>query len=154
MSMKWYRDDLTKYKSAKKYIDTAIIPVQAFQITEDESIEQNAFYSEVLSIYTNEIEKELSGRVLLLPTYTYLKSANIESEVARLNEWIEATLQQPFKELFVVTFDINWKKVERKIDGNLLWLPGMKETDLQSSEAVSFIRNQVSDISELIRSYW
>lgn len=148
------KDDISKYKTAKEYIDTVIIPIQAFQITDDQKLEQDAFNSEVLSIYTTEIEKELSGRVLLFPTYSYIKNNDLTDEVSRLNDWIASAKEQPFKYIFVVTFDINWKKVEKDIDGNLLWLPGMTQTDLRSVEAATFVRSQVSEISELIRSYW
>lgn len=152
--MKWNKDDLSKFKAAKEYVDTVLLPVQAFQITEDQKLEQDAFHSEVLAIYTSEIEKELSGRVMLFPTYTYLKTKQLETEIKRLNSWIKAAEEQPFKHIFVITFDIDWKKVEKDIAAHLLWLPGMKQTDLRSSEAVTFIRSQVSEISELIRSYW
>lgn len=152
--MKWYKDDLNKYISAKEFIDTIIIPVQGFQLSQDSSLEKDAFQGEVLSIYANEIEKELSGRVMLLPIYTYFKNTRMENEVTRLNEWVNEVLKQPFKTVFILTLDMNWKKIEKELEGNLLWLPGMKPTDLHSSEAVQLIRNQVGEISDLIRAYW
>lgn len=152
--MKWINEDLKKYVQAKEYIDTAIIPLQAFQLSEDSTLEKDAFHNEVLSIYVQEIEKELSGRILLTPPYHYLKFANMESEIVRLNEWIQNIEEQPFKTTFVITFDNSWKKVEKDLQCNLLWLPGIKTGSIKSEETIKFIRSQVEQISELIRSYW
>lgn len=152
--MKWIKDDIEKYVEAKEYVDTAIIPVQAFQLSKDEQLVKDTFAGEVLSIYANEIEKELSGRLLLTPAYTFNKQSNIEKEVARLNEWVADIKEQPFDHIFILTLDLDLKKVEKDIDGNLLWFPGMQPTDLQSQESVQMIRSQIEQISELIRSYW
>lgn len=152
--MKWFQNDLQKYGQAKEYIDTLLIPLQAFHFSEDESLVKDAFQREVLSIYANEIEKELSGRLMLAPTYFYLKSSETDVEIERLNSWVKDVQQQPFKTVFLMTFDNKWKKVEKDLEGNLLWLPGLKPMDINSKEAVSVIRNQIEQISELIRSYW
>src|SRR5690625_1194810 len=152
--MRWFSEDIKKYIPAKQYIDTIIIPLQAFQLSEDSSLEKDAFQREVLSIYAQEIEKELSGRIMLTPTYNYLKFTNMESEMNRLNEWIENIETQPFKTIFVMTFDNSWKKVEKDLNCNLLWLPGIKSGNIKSEETILVIRNQVEQISELIRSYW
>ena len=151
--MKWFQNDLEKYGQAKEYIDTLLIPLQGFQLSEDASLVNDAFHREVLAIYANEIEKELSGRLMLAPTFFYLKSSDPEKEISRLNEWIADVKQQPFTNIFLMSFDNRWKKVERELDGDLLWLPGMKPMDIHSKEAVTIIRNQIEQISELIRSY-
>ena len=152
--MKWFSEDLKKYVQAKEYIDTVIIPLEAFHLSQESHLEKDAFQREVLSIYMNEIEKELSGRILLTPSYSYLKTSNLENEVERLNTWIQDIKTQPFQTIFVMTFDNAWKKVEKDIDCNLLWMPGMKSGNIKSTEAIQIIRSQVEQISELIRSYW
>lgn len=152
--MRWIKDDVEKYVTAKEYVDTAVIPVQSFQLSQEEQLVKETFAGEVLSIYANEIEKELSGRLLLTPTYTYNKQVSIDSEVTRLNDWVKDIKTQPFEHVFLLTLDLDLKKQERKLDGNLLWVPGLKPTNLQSQEAVQMIRSQIEQISELIRSYW
>ena len=152
--MKWYREDLKEYLQVKEYIDTIIIPLNAFQFSQESSLEKDAFHWEVLSIYTNEIEKELSGRLLLTPPYSYLKTNHVENEIERLNAWISDVKTQPFEHVFLLTLDNAWKKVEKELNANLLWLPGMKPVNMKSEETVQLIRAQVEQISELIRSYW
>ena len=131
-----------------------VFPLQKYQLSDDANLINDAFQREVLTIFANEIEKELSGRLMLAPTYFYLKSSDQQAEIDRLNEWIKDIEQQPFKSVFLMTFDNRWKKVEKDLNANLLWLPGLKPMDIHSKEAVSVIRNQIEQISELIRSYW
>ncbi|GAB3802434.1 YpiF family protein [Virgibacillus kimchii] len=152
--MKWKKEDLKQYVQAKEYIDTVIIPLIPFQFTDEQNIEKDAFQSEVLSILTNEIEKELTGRVMLTPGYHYIKSAGLEDESTILQRWTEEIKKQPFEHVFFLTFDSGWKKIEGKLDGTLLWLPGVKSGDLKSAEMHTVIKDQVEQIGELIRSYW
>jgi len=152
--MQWNSEDLEQYLSAKEYIDTIIIPLQPFHLSKDNQLKRDAFLRNVLSIYTNEIEKELSGRVLLTPAFNYLKFTELENEVARLNDWVKDIKMQPFQTIFFMTFDAMWKKIESNLDGHLIWLPGIDSGDLHTKEAVKMIQNQVTQIGELIRSYW
>lgn len=152
--MKWTSNDLQKYLQAKEYIDTVIIPVQGFQLQQEKSVEKDAFQREVLSIYSHEIEKELSGRILLTPPYNYIKSEVLDEEVQRLNHWIEHMQAQPFKTIFILTFDNQWKKREKEITGELLWFPSIQTKHIHSEETGKMIRSQVEQVSELIRSYW
>src|SRR5690625_670875 len=152
--MQWNSEDLTQYLGAKEYIDTIIIPLQPFHLSKDNQLKKDAFLRNVLSIYTNETEKELSGRVLLTPAYNYLKFTKLEEEVDRLNKWVEDIQKQPFNTIFFMTFDMMWKKVESKMNGHLIWLPGIDSVDIHAAETVKMIQNQVSQIGELIRSYW
>ncbi|PAV29488.1 hypothetical protein CIL05_11520 [Virgibacillus profundi] len=152
--MKWKKEDIKQYVQAKEYIDTIVIPLIPFHLSQDNELEKGTFQSEVLSLFSNEIEKELTGRVMLLPTYHYLKSVNKEPEADRLNKWVEDVQKQPFTHIFFITFDSSWKKNEQALNGTLLWLPGVSSGDLHSKEMHGVIRNQVEQIVELIRSYW
>jgi len=152
--MRWIKSDLERYIGAKEYIDTLLVPLLPFEFSADANLTKNAFQMEILTIFLNELEKELTGRLILSPSYHYLKKANKEEEIERLNHWILDAQEQPFEHIFFVTFDSSWKKEEQAIHGNLLWLPGTHSGDIQSKESVAMIRDQVEQVSELIRSYW
>ncbi|WP_156289225.1 YpiF family protein [Oceanobacillus salinisoli] len=152
--MKWRNRDLAQYVKAKEYIDTAMIPLIPFQLVNDQGMETDSFQSEVLSLLSNEMEKELSGRILLTPNYNYIRAANMEMEKDRLNMWVKDIQKQPFKHIFFLAFDSKWKKMEKELDGTLIWLPGVQTGELQSKEMQQMLRDQVSQIGELIRSYW
>lgn len=152
--MQWSKPDLQQYIKAKEYVDTLIIPLLPFQLSRDENLEKDAFRGDVLNIFTNAIEKELTGRVLLSPNYVYLNEKDMDAEIKRLNLWVENGLKQPFEHVFFVTFDSKWKRHERELNGTLIWLAGIQTGDIHSKEMQAFIKEQVNQIGELIQSYW
>ncbi|MFD2630677.1 YpiF family protein [Oceanobacillus kapialis] len=152
--MKWKKSDMEQYMEAKEYIDSVLIPLVPFQLSNDNTLGSSTFQGEVIHILANEIEKELTGRVLLAPTLHYLKNSNKDKEIDRLNQWVHDAKEQPFEHIFFLTFDATWKKSEKEMDGTLLWLPGSKSGNLQSAEMRSVIKDQVEQLGELIRSYW
>ncbi|GGC87373.1 hypothetical protein GCM10007216_17600 [Thalassobacillus devorans] len=151
--MKWNQHDISQYVEAKEYIDTLIVPLIPFGAKKDEQMKTQAFQKELLTMFVNEIEKEYKGRIVLLPEYYYL-SGKVNEETARLNHWVEEFTELPFEHVFLFTFDVNWRKASKDVDGEVIWLPGLQSGNLQSSEAQSFIKEQVSQIAEMIRSYW
>lgn len=152
--MKWNKTDTEKYIPAKEYIDTLLIPLSPFQLSNESLIPKQAYQNEVLSVFLSELEKELAGRVLLTPSYHYLSHVSKEDEVSRLNDIIADAKDQPFLHVFMVTTDPSWKKVESKLDGEILWWPGIQSGDIHSKEMHTLIRDQIVQFSELIRSYW
>lgn len=152
--MKWNKIDLERYMEAKEYVDTILIPLFPFQLSRGQEIAKMAFQSEVLAILLNELEKELTGRVMLSPAYHYLKSEIKDNEIKRINEWIQDAKTQPFTHVFLVTFDAGWKKRESALNGSLLWVPIPHSGDIHSKELAVTIHDQVGQIGELIQSYW
>src|SRR5690625_7074518 len=118
--MKWNKIDLERYLESKEYVDTLLIPLFPFQLSLDQDIAKMAFQSEVLAILLNELEKELTGRVMLSPAYHYLNSETKDNEIERINGWIQDAKTQPFTHVFLVTFDTGWKKREGSLNGSLL----------------------------------
>lgn len=153
INMKWHAADLEKYTEAKEYVDTVIIPLQRFQIENEKTLIEEAFQREVLYLFSQEIEKELSGRVLLTPEFNYLTS-HIDSELDTVNKWILHLLTQPFNTVILLTFDPEWNKYKDDINGHVVWVPGIQAGDINSPEMKTIIKSQVQQISELIRSYW
>lgn len=152
--MQWQQDDIKKYVQAKEYIDTIIMPLQPFHLTKDEKIAQTSYENEILTIFSNELEKELSGRTMRIPSYTYVRSADKEKELERMKTWVTDIQEQPFEHLFFPTFDMTWKKHEINLPGNLIWLPVTQVEEIQSKEFKKWIHENVLQVSELIRSYW
>lgn len=152
--MKWVGSDLKRYTQAKEYVDTIIMPLIPFNLSHDSDALKKANQNEILTIIMKEIENELSGRIMLIPNYYYLYNADKSSEVGRLNNLNDNLSTQPFEHAFFITFDTEWKKHEKNLDGNLLWMPGLQSADAQSKEVALLIRDYVSQICELIRSYW
>lgn len=152
--MRWIKKDIQQYIQAKEYVDTIIVPLTPFHLSNDSELVKSGSQGEVLSVFIKEIEKDLAGRVMLTPNYTYLKKADKQQEVSRLNEWIAESSEQPFNHTFLITFDSTWKKYEQTLNGTLLWLPGIQSGDPYAKEMQGVIQDQVTQINELIQSYW
>lgn len=152
--MKWRQDDVNKYITAKEYIDTALLSLLPFHILKDDEISKQAYQSDVLQIFADELERELSGRTMQIPPYTYLHHTDKQQEVSRLNTWIKEIETQPFKHTFLITFDMGWKKYERQLEGQLIWLPVIQVDHIHDNELKRWMHENVKQVSELIRSYW
>ncbi|WP_101844081.1 DUF2487 family protein [Halobacillus sp. Marseille-P3879] len=151
--MQWTKEDIELYAAEKKYVDTLIIPLIPFNPEADHTLVKEAFQRELNQLTTQLLEKEYRGRVLLAPDYNYI-TGQYEHETQRINEWIEKFKKQPFEHVFLFTFDTKWKRWEQNLNGNLLWIPSLNERNLQSSETRSYVKEQIHQISELIRAYW
>src|SRR5699024_11988237 len=84
----------------------------------------------------------------------YLSTAKKDKEINRINEWIEEIRKQPFKHILLLTFDSSWKKNEHAMEGELLWFPTIQTGHLHSDETNAIIKDQVSQMIDLVRSYW
>lgn len=152
--MQWTSGGLKKYAQAKEYVDTLLIPLVPFQLSNDTLMLEKAFQREFLSLFSKEIERELTGRILLTPDYTYLSTTNKTIEINRINEWILDVQTQPFHHILFLTLDAGWKKHEQDLSGDLFWFLGMRKGDIHSKEMGVLIRDQVEQIIDLIRADW
>ncbi|MCA0983032.1 YpiF family protein [Halobacillus yeomjeoni] len=151
--MRWTKTDTTQYLPEKEYVDTVLIPLIPFDPASDGHMVKQAYQKELNHVFTNLIEKEYKGRIFLAPDYHYLNGQN-ERELDRVNQWIATFEKQPFKHIFLFTFDPKWKKHEFDLEGELIWVPGPSSGNIQSTETQSFVKEQAHQISELIQAYW
>ncbi|SET90422.1 Protein of unknown function [Salinibacillus kushneri] len=153
--MKWKKQDIEQYVKAKEYIDTAIIPLVPFSMgSTDDELTSLTYQNEVMDLFVDRVEREYKGRIFRLPSYTYTKSSNLENEMERLNSFYEEICKQPFKYVFYLTFDSKWKKFEKGLGGHLLWVPVMKDGDLNSEETQKLLVDQMEQVTDLIQTYW
>ncbi|WP_162297838.1 DUF2487 family protein [Halalkalibacillus sediminis] len=152
--MKWNFNDAEQYVQAKEYIDTAIIPLIPYSFSSDEDIQKLSFQKEVMDVFTTQIEKELKGRIFLIPEYYYLKDAKIEEEKQNLDQQIEHVQSQPFNHVFLLTFDSQWRKKVKEFDADLLWIPSIKEGNLNQVDKQQLIQAQVEEVLQLIKESW
>lgn len=152
--MLWKKEDIEQYSKAKEYIDTALIPLVPFSVEKDEEWKTKTVQYELIHLFTKEMEKEFKGRMVLFPDYAYVSTAAKETEAERLSEWVKNIKTQPFEHIFFLTFDSQWRKQERMLDGTVIWLPGLPGGDIRGEETQSTMKAQVREITEFIRSYW
>lgn len=68
--MKWTAKDLDMYMQSKEYVDTVLIPLVPLSFKGQ--MKQSGSMNEFLTILSLEIEKQMKGRILLLPTFHYI----------------------------------------------------------------------------------
>ncbi|MDX8046129.1 DUF2487 family protein [Gracilibacillus sp. S3-1-1] len=152
--MKWKKDDVKLFFQEKEYIDTLCIPLVPIDLSSEHEATKLADQATTLQIMTDELERNFTGRIMISPAYTYVRTGDYEKESIHLNQWTSLFSNQHFKHVFLLTYDVNWKKNEQLLDQQLLWLTHTTIDDYQSSETKKWVNNQVAQISELIRSYW
>lgn len=154
-TMKWNGQDVSLYSQSKEFVDTGIVPLIPYSLSGSEKeLTQLANQSELLTLFMKEVEEEYRGRIFLAPSFTYLKESSIDKEIERINEWAERMEVEGFKHLLFFTFDHQWKKVERKINPSLIWMPIPQVHDIHNEEAKKVLRSQIEQVTELITAYW
>lgn len=152
--MKWETKDLELFYQSKEYIDTLCVPLIPIQLNSESTALRLAYQKQTMQILINELERNFTGRIMLSPTYTYLYDNDYESESNRLQTWTSQLAGDSFHHIFLLTNDVNWKKHENHLDGNLLWLTAPSIDTINSDQMKQFIADQTKQISELIKSYW
>ena len=148
--MKWSAKDLDMYVHAKEFVDTALIPLVPLSF--GEQMKQSGSNNEFITILSMEIEKQMKGRMLLMPTYHYMSDE--EDKLPIIKRWTQKLETNNFKHVFYLTTDIAWKKYEQELEQHLIWIPAIPLENLENSQARDMINQQVNQITDIFTYYW
>ncbi|MES1038463.1 YpiF family protein [Peribacillus simplex] len=148
--MKWTAKDLDMYMQSKEYVDTVLIPLVPLSFRGQ--MKQTGSMNEFLTILSLEIEKQMKGRILLLPTFHYLSDEL--DKVERLKRWANEVKENNFEHVFFLTSDFEWKKEERELENNLVWIPAIPLEGLEIEQAREMIHQQVIQILDIFSYNW
>lgn len=148
--MKWTAKDLDMYMQSKEYVDTVLIPLVPLSFKGQ--MKQTGSMNEFLTILSLEIEKQMKGRILLLPTFHYLSDE--KDKVERLKRWANEVKENNFEHVFFLTSDFEWKKEERELENNLVWIPAIPLEGLEIEQAREMINQQVLQILDIFSYNW
>ncbi|MCK2016532.1 YpiF family protein [Peribacillus frigoritolerans] len=148
--MKWTAKDLDMYMQSKEYVDTVLIPLVPLSFKGQ--MKQTGSMNEFLTILSLEIEKQMKGRILLLPTFHYLSDEM--DKVERLKRWANEVKENNFEHVFFLTSDFGWKKEERELENNLVWIPAIPLEGLEIEQAREMINQQVLQILDIFSYNW
>ncbi|MBT2602280.1 YpiF family protein [Bacillus sp. ISL-53] len=148
--MKWTAKDLDMYMQSKEYVDTVLIPLVPLSFKGQ--MKQTGSMNEFLTILSLEIEKQMKGRILLLPTFHYLSDEM--DKVERLKRWANEVKENNFEHVFFLTSDFEWKKEERELENNLVWIPAIPLEGLEIEQAREMINQQVLQILNIFSYNW
>ncbi|CEG27646.1 YpiF family protein [Bacillus sp. B-jedd] len=150
--MKWTSQDVEMYSQAKEYIDTALVPLIPIAMGGD--MEQSASMTEYISLLASQLERQFTGRLILLPAFTYMESEHTDDVASRLNRWEESLAGEGFKHIFLLTSDENWRLKEEGIGGSLIWMPLLPLAGMEEQQKVMLINGQIKQLMKFFTAKW
>ncbi|WP_243290051.1 YpiF family protein [Bacillus sp. FJAT-47783] len=145
--MKWEGKDIDQYVQAKEYVDTAVVPL--VPISFSEQMKQVVSKGEFVLTLANELERQLKGRILLLPPYTYLKNEE-ENKDKELKKW-KATIKPHFKHVIFLTSDEDWK---REGEDDIVWVPTVPLEHMDADLKRKLLQDQIEQILNILLQSW
>jgi hypothetical protein len=150
--MKWIPQDIDTYLSAKEYIDTAIIPL--YSISFGEEIKQSAANAEFITLLTNYLERQFTGRLVLIPSFIYLKNEKLEDAINDLKKWEESIVKNEFKHIFYITSESEWKLQDEGLNGSVIWVPSLPLENMSEPQKISIMDSQTKQLFNLFEKKW
>jgi hypothetical protein len=117
-------------------------------------MKQSASAGEFITLLTGYLERQFTGRLLLLPPFTYLKSKNGESTISDLKDWEADLVKGEVKHIFYITSEIDWRSWEEELTGTVIWLPSIPLEHMNESQKLSVIDSQVKQLLDLFTQKW
>ena len=148
--MKWTAKDLDMYVQAKEYVDTLLIPLVPLSF--GERIKKSGSMNEFITILCMEIEKQMKGRILVMPPFHYLFEDSQKLQV--LKDWEREAKDNGFKHVFFLTADMKWKQHGMDLGEHLVWIPAIPLENLEIDQAREMVSEQVSQIIDMFSFYW
>ncbi|GAE25063.1 TPR repeat protein [Halalkalibacter wakoensis JCM 9140] len=150
--MKWQATEMDTYLQAKEYVDTAIIPLIPLSWQKD--VKQTVAMGEFISIITMEVEKQFHGRVVQFPGFTYVKTEDMNSRLARIDSWVDELKKGGMNHIIFLTSDGEWKAKENELEGMLLWLPTIPLEHMDNQHKKDVINDQMKQMIPILTNQW
>ncbi|ANB57656.1 hypothetical protein GFC29_1464 [Anoxybacillus sp. B7M1] len=148
--MKWTVSDVDMYEKEKQYIDTALLPL--VQLTLSNATKTAVAGGEFVQLLANEVERQLKGRLFLLPPFTYFLTETKEECVKRLNVWTDELKKSGMAHVFYLTSDRMWNETE--LGGKLFVLPSIPFEHMDEVYQQQMVREQTSKLLSSFISHW
>ncbi|KXG11026.1 YpiF family protein [Anoxybacillus rupiensis] len=148
--MKWTVSDVDMYEKEKQYIDTALLPL--VQLTLSNATKTAVAGGELVQLLASEVERQLKGRLFLLPPFTYFLTETKEECVKRLNVWTDELKKSGMAHVFYLTSDRMWNETE--LGGKLFVLPSIPLEHMDEVYQQQMVREQTSKLLSSFISHW
>jgi hypothetical protein len=153
--MKWLAEDLDVFQREKEYIDTVLIPLVPIKWGEQmSSVVREGRFSLILAEL---LERELKGRVILSPAFTYLKSGSFEETKRTLERWLAEIQGAGVKFILTLTSDVDWKTgpIKSQAEGvETIWLPAVPVEHMNPKHKQDFLDETVGNVLKQIAQVW
>ncbi|MFC3882708.1 YpiF family protein [Bacillus songklensis] len=150
--MKWITEDVDMFLKERDYVDTVLIPMIPLDFKTN--VKSTAAMGEYIFALTQEMERQFKGRVMLLPSFTYLKGENVQTYKNEIVKWVQHLQEQGFQHIFLMTSDNEWREIELELQSMLLWLPALPLENLDAQYKFKVIQEQVKQLIPLFIDKW
>ncbi|KZM53976.1 hypothetical protein A3Q36_09225 [Geobacillus stearothermophilus] len=148
--MKWTSGDVAIYEKERDYIDTALIPLLPVAI--GQGARRLASGGELVGLVAAEAERQLRGRVFLLPAFVYFADEPRALLTERLADWTNRLKREGMKHLFYVTCDRAWQGGE---EADRVWfVPDVPLESMGESYKHELVREQAAELIRFFVSCW
>ncbi|MCY7944109.1 YpiF family protein [Bacillus inaquosorum] len=145
--MRWRITDAKDYLQAKDYIDTAVIPLINIKVGAHFKI--TAEKGEFTQLLSDELERQLKGRVYLLPPYTYVDRN--EKTVQGLKDLREELISE-FPHVVLLTSDENWNSEDAL--GKIIVTSSVPLEHLNDSLKRKILDERTAEILNVLLQLW
>nr|WP_279326599.1 YpiF family protein [Bacillus kexueae] len=147
LTVKWEGKEIDQYLQSKDYVDTVVIPL--VPVGFDHQLKQIVSKGEFVLTLANELERQLKGRILLLPPITYLVNSE-ENKDNHLQKW-KATIKPHFKHVIFLTSDENWRT---EGDDEIIWVPTVPLEHMDTNLKRKLLQDQIEQILNILLQSW
>ncbi|WP_316275182.1 YpiF family protein [Bacillus halotolerans] len=145
--MRWKMPDAKDYLQSKDYIDTAVIPLINIQMGSQLKIA--AERGEFTQLLADELERQLKGRVYLLPAYTYVDRN--ENTVQGLKD-LQEEVKSDFQHVVLLTADDHWSSEESL--GKMIVATSVPLEHLNDSIKRKILDERTAEILNVLLQLW
>lgn len=150
--MRWSGQSIKAYVEAREYIDTALIPLVPFDLLEES--EDVVAKGEYVQLLADGIEKQFTGRMMLLPPYTYLQNEPVSESGLKLNDWEAHLKQAGFQHIIYLTCDASWREKNTGDGVEIVWVPSISLTSMEPKQMKNVVQQQINQTVPLITKKW
>lgn len=140
--------DVSQFLAQKEFIDTAIIPLLAVDLSNDK-IKQSSSAADFLMSLTAFIEQQFKGRLMVLPPFSYVASAKNDDLAFHLHDELKNI---GFKHVFFVTCDASWTSIKEQLD--MIWLPAIPLESMDKGVKKAILEDQLKQIVPIFTAKW
>lgn len=143
--MRFKPSDVQRTRSEQAYIDTLIVPL--LPVGFDEAMHAYAECADMTLTVASEVERQLSGRALLVPAVTYIDAPSIE----QLEGWRQAAASGQFRFITFITADLRWKETAAE---EIIYVPRLALETMSRDQQGQMVGNFVGQVLEQLGNRW
>ncbi|KQB92826.1 YpiF family protein [Geobacillus thermodenitrificans] len=148
--MKWTSGDVATYEKERDYIDTALVPL--LPVAVGQGARRLASGGELVGLVATEVERQLRGRVFLLPPFVYFVDEQRDKLLERLANWTNRLRQEGMEHVFYVTCDRTWQE---GTEASRFWLvPTVPLESMDESYKHELVREQAAELLRFFVNRW